>query len=292
MSGTLGDGRWELVDPLGEGTMGRVWRALDRWHDRWVAIKVLSPAMARHQQVRERFRREAEVLRRLKHHRIVALHELRDAEDGLYIVMDLARGGSLLGWLRRHGPMPPRMAVDCAVQAADGLGYAHGLGIVHRDVKPQNLLIRPDGVAVADFGIARLEEAAISLTRTGVRMGSIGYMAPEQARDAKAADHRADVFGLGATLFTLLTGIAPGLIGDDLRRHGDGLPDALARVVMRSTLDEPEHRYGSMEGFVRRLDAVLDTLPPDPPTKPLYMPASDDDLRGEPSSGPTLVFED
>ena len=292
MSGTLGDGRWELVDPLGEGTMGRVWRALDRWNDHWVAIKVLSPAMARHEQVRERFRREADVLRRLKHERVVALHELRDADEGLFIVMDLAPGGSLLGWLRRHGAMPPRMAVGCALQAAEGLGFAHGLGIVHRDVKPQNLLIRPDGVAVADFGIARLEEAAISLTRTGVRMGSIGYMAPEQARDAKAADHRADVFGLGATLFTLLTGIAPGLIGDDLRRHGDALPDAVARVVMRSTLDEPDHRYASMERLARRLEAALDELPPDPPSEPLFTPASDDELRGEPSSGPTLVLDD
>ncbi len=292
MSTTLGDGRWELTDPLGQGTMGTVWRARDRDMHRWVAIKVLSPAMARHEQVRERFRREAQVLQKLRHDRVVRLHELRDTDEGLFIVMDLAEGGSLLTWLRRNGAMPPRLAIDCAVQAAEGLGYAHGVGVVHRDVKPQNLLIRPDGVAVADFGIARLEQAAISLTRTGVRMGSIGYMAPEQARDAKAADHRADVFGLGATLFTLLTGIPPGLIKNDLRDHGGKLPDAAARVVMRATLDAPEHRYPSMERLARALREAREITPATPEAEPLFSPELAAEIDPSPSSGPTLVLED
>lgn len=203
---------YEVGEVIGRGGMGWVYRGRHTAMQRDVAIKVLPLATVDGASLRRRFAREIESIARLRHPHVVTAHDAGEADGCAYLVMEYVDGDDLAAILREAGPLPIDEAVDVARQAAEGLAAAHAAGLVHRDVKPANLLLDADGtVRLADLGLARPLEpvAATDLTRSGHVMGTVGYLAPEQAVDPAAAGPPADVYGLGCTLCELLTGQPP-----------------------------------------------------------------------------------
>ncbi|MFH1466279.1 MAG: serine/threonine-protein kinase [Pseudomonadota bacterium] len=287
---TLADGRYELDAQVGEGSMGTVFRATDTESGEIRAIKLLSPGLARAPILQERFRREAEILTLLKHRNIVRVHDFRDEGGVAYLVMDYVDGGSLKDWVVRHGPMPARMAVGQLLQVCGALAVAHEHGIVHRDIKPANLLIASDGSCrVVDFGIARLD-APTNLTRQGIRMGTLGFMAPEQMRSAHDVDHRADIYAMGATLFALLTASVPTDMEQALARDYARLPEPVAYLVTKATFPLPEQRYAGVQQLAAVLERTLERLPSVPASAPpLYEPVLS--ACESQVTGPTIVFD-
>jgi eukaryotic-like serine/threonine-protein kinase len=205
---TILSDRYELGPELGHGGMARVLRGTDRQLGRHVAIKVLSPPYDRDQAFVERFRREAHAAARLNHPSIVAVYDTGSDDGTHYIVTELVEGETLADLLEREGPLPPRRAVDVATEVTRALEAAHERGVVHRDVKPGNVMLTPEGrVKVVDFGIARAAGVE-SLTRSGLVLGSAPYLSPEQAR-GEPGDERSDIYALGCVLYEMLTGHPP-----------------------------------------------------------------------------------
>src|SRR5260370_4120924 len=201
--------RYAVDRELGHGGMATVYLARDLKHDRAVALKVLRPELAM-AVGSQRCLREIKIAARLQHPHILPLHDSGDASGFLYYVMPYVAGESLGDSLQRDGPMPVEEAVRLAREVAGALEYAHTQGIVHRDVKPANIMLQAGHAVVTDFGIARaLSEAAGSqLTRTGIALGTPLYMSPEQAA-GDAVDGRSDVYSLGCTLYEMLSGRPP-----------------------------------------------------------------------------------
>jgi eukaryotic-like serine/threonine-protein kinase len=262
-------GRYRLRRELARGGMAAVWEAEDKVLARRVAIKVLHPHLAGDDGFRTRFRREAVAAARLAHPHIVTTYDTgRDAEVA-YIVMELVDGATLARLLKTHGPLPITKAVDVAVQVADALACAHAHGVVHRDVKPANILLREDGhVKVADFGIAKAGSGH-DLTRTGVVMGTAKYLSPEQV-SGNPADAGSDIYALGIVLYEMLCG-APPFVGDtdlstavarltaapgSLRDRRQDIPRGLEAVVLRSLARDPAARFQSAEEMRAGLLAV------------------------------------
>lgn len=204
---------------LGQGGMGEVYLGVHTEIGRKVAIKVISPHLARDPRIQERFKREALILAKLNHPNIVQLYDYwARPEEGLFLIMEYVEGISLDRYIHRvlRGPIPPRQAIEIFLQVLDAFQYAHDNGVIHRDIKPGNILLRTDNVVkVLDFGIARImtpdptvagEEA--TLTRTGTTLGTVSYMSPEQlrAKSSTDIDHRSDIYSLGVVLFEMLTG--------------------------------------------------------------------------------------
>ncbi|MEU5990418.1 protein kinase [Spirillospora sp. NPDC047418] len=251
VEGALVAGRYRVSELLGEGGMGQVWRGEDLRLERPVAVKVLQPHLM-HGSVRERalsrFEREGRAAARLVHRNIAAVHDVGE-HDGLpYLVLEYLHGPDLKGLLDRHpGGLRVEQVLRFGAQAAEGLAAAHAAGIVHRDVKPHNLMLAADGtVKVCDFGIARLQGATSGLTG-GATIGTIAYMAPEQLM-GQPIDHRADLYALGATIFQLLTG-RPVFTGED------------ARAVVAQHLAAPPPPAGPLRADTpQELDAFLQTL--------------------------------
>jgi serine/threonine protein kinase len=208
-------GEYVLLDRLGEGGMGVVYRARHRRLDRLVALKVLAPDLTGTPEAEERFHREVRAIARINHPNVVIAHDASEEGGVHYLVTELVEGLDLDALVREHGPMPIDRALDAIEQSAQALAAAHAAGIVHRDVKPSNLLRTKEGrIKLLDLGIARLREndgepASATLTRTNFMLGSLAYMAPEHAEDPRRADERSDVYSLGCTLFQLLTGRIP-----------------------------------------------------------------------------------
>lgn len=246
-------GGLELLDELGRGGMGTVYRARDRKLGRDVAVKFLPDELAARPELKARFLREARAMAALDHRGIVAIHDLREEDGQTFLVMELVEGSPL----SKSIPVPPERALDVMAQVCDALAYAHARGVVHRDVKPENVLLDREGRAkVADFGIARMlrEDRESALTGTGQIMGTPAYMAPEALAGA-AADARMDVFSCGVLLYQLLTGKLPvgGL---------DPLPPAIERIVRRALQHEPAQRYrdaGEMRADLLRATQAGDT---------------------------------
>lgn len=261
----LREGRYKLVSQLGEGGMATVYRARDTMLHVHRAIKVLAPRLAVHAVARERFLGEARIMAGLRHPNIVALHDVGVEGDLAYLVMEEMEGGSLGGRLVTHGPLPPRDAARLMVPVLRALGYAHSQGVVHRDVKPDNVLLTAEGIPkLSDFGIARAEtEERRSLTRTGMMMGSLGFMAPEQRTDAKRATALADVFAAGATVYMLVTAREPyDLYSEGLRdRVYAGVPAELAAVIQVACAYDPAHRFPDAATFADALEKLAGQLP-------------------------------
>jgi serine/threonine protein kinase len=253
--------RYRILRELGRGGMGVVYQARQTVMDRQVVIKVINKALVEHPAALERFRREARAAARLSHPNIVTAYDAEQAGDLQLLVMEFVPGKSLAEVLQQQGPLPVARACDCARQAALGLQHAFEQGMVHRDVKPQNLMLTPqDQVKILDFGLAKLASEAApgkGLTADNAYMGTPDYSAPEQAQDARSADIRADLYSLGCTLYCLLAGRPPfqeetavQTILAHLQKEPIPLPEVrpdvppeLWDVVTRLLAKDPERRY-------------------------------------------------
>jgi serine/threonine protein kinase len=261
-------GAYRIEGLLGRGGMGEVYKAFDTEHDRVVALKVLSEHLAADKGYRERFRREAHSAARLNEPHIVPIHRYGEIEGRLFLDMRLVPGRDVAEVLATDGPFTPARAVSVISQAARALDSAHADGLIHRDVKPSNILLTGEGddefVYLVDFGIARstTDTQGPALTQTGAALGSFDYMAPERFLE-RAADKRVDVYALACVLFEILTGRRP-FMGDGLAvlmyAHLNteppapssvrpDLPRALDAVVVKGLAKEPDDRYGSAGEF-------------------------------------------
>lgn len=266
----LGD--YRLGDKLGSGAMGSVYRAWQLSQDRPAAVKVLRPHVAKNRLFLERFRREAQLMARLNHPNIVRSYGVGKQYGRHYLAMELIEGRSLGDWLYRLGKLPLEDAVHIALAVGRALQHAHQNGLVHRDIKPDNILITNDGeVKIADLGLAKgvLEEDQ-SLTQTGQGAGTPVYMAPEQARDAKNADPRSDLYALGCVLYHMLTGQFPFRGPSSLevilakiegqykpaRQANPDIPPELDALVALLLAAHPDERYQSATDLVNELEEL------------------------------------
>jgi len=272
------NGRYVVTSLLGKGAQARVYLAMDARLRQWRAIKVLAPEYVHDEQVRQRFQQEAEAMARLSHRNLLRILDIDTDGELPFIVMELARAGAVTDWLKRHEKMSPRLAIDVIGQACEGLAHAHAQNIVHRDVKPHNLLIADDGrILLTDFGIAQVGEE--SLTQTGNVLGTFAYMAPEQRNDTKSVDKRTDVYALGATLYTCLTlrTSAELFFAENRDEILDGIPREIALVILDACRYDRDERIGSVSELKQRLDECLESLEdePSPPLNSEIMPVPD-----------------
>ena len=269
MVGELIAGRYELEKLVGSGGMSNVFRAHDRLLERTVALKILHEQYTRDDDYVERFRREARAVAQLAHPNIVTVIDRGEQEGRQFIVFEYIDGENLKE-LSNRGPLEAREAIRLTLQVARALSFAHERGLVHRDVKPQNVLLNEDGQAkVTDFGIARSLDVH-GVTQTGTVLGTSDYIAPEQARGQKV-DPKTDIYSLGVVLYELLSGEVP-FSGDNFvavaMRHvnepapsvSDLRPDCPVRLdlaIQRAMSKAPEDRFESMGDFVLELEACL-----------------------------------
>ena len=237
-------GNYVVLDKLGEGGMGVVLKAEHRRMKRLVALKVISPEALKARGAIQRFDREVQAVAKLEHPNIVTAHDADQAGETHFLVMQYVDGDDLSMIVKQTGPLSVDRAVDYVSQAARGLEFAHQNGVIHRDVKPHNLLLSKEGVVkILDLGLARVEDPLSAsrestLTSTGAVLGTIDYMSPEQAEDTKTADERSDIYSLGCTLFFLLTGRVP-FPGDTMMKrliaHREApLPSLVSAVERRN----------------------------------------------------------
>jgi predicted Ser/Thr protein kinase len=235
----------ELIERIGEGGMGVVYRARQKKLDRIVAVKVLPPREGESTQFAERFTREARALARLEHGNIVRVYEFGEADGLYYLVLEFVDGLNLRE-LSRERAIEPAEALAIVPQICSALQYAHDRGVVHRDIKPENILVGRDGsVKITDFGLAKLLNRAAgdpTLTRQGQVMGTLNYMAPEQIETPNDVDHRADIYALGVVFYEMLTGELPlGKFSPPSERVQVDV--RLDRVVLRALEKQPDRRY-------------------------------------------------
>ncbi|MGZ8818439.1 MAG: serine/threonine-protein kinase, partial [Mycobacterium sp.] len=262
-------GRYKLVELLGRGGMGDVWRAYDTVTDRVVAVKVLPAHLADDQTFQERFRREARAAAGLNNPHVVPIHDFGEIDGRLFVDMRLIEGEDL-GTLLRSGPLPPQRAIKIIEQIALALFAAHRIGLVHRDVKPSNILVTEDDFAyLIDFGIARVAGEA-GLTDTGAAVGTWAYMAPERFSTG-AADARADVYALTCVLYEALTGESP-FPAKTLEQIATAhmlqpppkpstvrpqIPQAMDQVITTGMAKEPDQRYASTKDLATAARAAV-----------------------------------
>ncbi|MFF0988658.1 Stk1 family PASTA domain-containing Ser/Thr kinase [Kocuria nitroreducens] len=303
LTGTLLEGRYELGPRIARGGTATVYQAVDTRLERIVAVKLMHPHLAEDPAAADRFVREARAAARLSHPHVVSVLDQGHAPDGVpYLVMEHVAGSTLRDLLRRRGALPPGEALSLLEPVLDGLAAAHRAGLVHRDVKPENVLISGTGrVTVADFGLTR---AVDQHTATGTVLGTVGYASPELVTGQRV-DTRADVYSAGIVLFELLAGRRPFEGGPlavarahaegavpDLRTLDPGLPAGPARLVARATARDPEQRPPDADAFLEELRAVRAVLRPAELDR-LPAPGA---VRGSPpapapDSGPTTALD-
>lgn len=235
----------EILEPLGQGGMGVVWRARQKRLDREVALKLLRPELAEQPGFAERFQREARALAKLSHPNVVVVHDFGEERGRYFLLMEFVKGVGLRD-LIRDGRLMPARVLEIVPEICAGLQYAHENGVIHRDIKPENILLDREGkVKIADFGLAKLANAApgdFSLTGASQVMGTVHYIAPEQMETPKQVDHRADIYSLGVVFYEMLTGELP--LGRFLPPSEKVSVDVrLDEVVLRSLERERERRY-------------------------------------------------
>ena len=280
VSQTRIDGRYTIERPLGSGGMAEVFLARDGVLDRDVALKVLRGQYAGDEEFYERFRREATSAAGLSHPNIVQVYDRGEAPDGTcYIAMEYVSGGTLKERLDERGPMEPERALAVAGQVAEALWAAHERGVIHRDIKPQNILITDMGhLKVTDFGIARAASAA-TISATNAVFGTAGYLSPEQAL-GEPATPRSDLYSLGIVLYELLTGVVPYRADNPVavcmkhvtepltppRRLDPTIPEAVDALVVKLLAKDPADRPASATELLDDIEGVRRGAPPTAPT--------------------------
>jgi len=264
--GTCIAGRYEVLEELGRGGMGTVYRVLDRKINEEIALKLLKPEVAADARIIERFKNELKLARKIVHKNICRLYDINEAAGGLFITMEYVPGENLKSLVREGRPVAEDEAVSIAGQVGEGLAEAHRLGVVHRDLKPQNIMLDPGGgVHIMDFGIARLMGGS-EMTEAGTIIGTPEYMSPEQV-EGRPVDQRSDIYSLGIILYELVTGRVP-FSGEtplavalrqktekpvDPRTLSPGLSPGLAALILRCLEKSPEARSQNAEDLLREL---------------------------------------
>ncbi len=277
-------GNYDLLEKIAEGGMGAIYRGRHRPSGRVVAIKIMPPHMAANPTLLSRFEQEFRAASRLDHPNVVRALDYNDTGDTPYLVMEFVDGESLGQKLERDGRMPEAEAIRIIAQVAQGLHRAHKHNLIHRDVKPDNILLTSDGVAkLADLGLVKEADSDLNLTKTGRGLGTPHFMAPEQFRNAKNVDKRCDIYSLGATLYQMVTGELPFRSSGPLdawmkkihneltppRQLVPGLSERIEWAILRAMSADPEKRPATCREFVedltghstRRLPAVDSSTP-------------------------------
>jgi eukaryotic-like serine/threonine-protein kinase len=265
-------GSYRVLSPLGVGGMSSVFRAVHVETNHEVALKVLTRSLARNSTLLQRFLREARSAETLEHPNIVAIYD-RGIDSGRhYLVLEYLAGGDFHDYILQRGPLCLAEAITVVKSTVEGLKYAAARGLIHRDVKPSNILRTPDGkIKIIDLGLALQQEFEDErVTRDGTTVGTVDYMAPEQARDSRATSIQSDMYSLGCTFYFLLAGVPPfpgGDITDKLTRHAKNpapevrdlrpdLPAELSAVLLKLMAKRPEDRFASYDGLTAALDAI------------------------------------
>ncbi|MFO0954766.1 MAG: serine/threonine-protein kinase, partial [Isosphaeraceae bacterium] len=298
-------GSYELLEPLGTGGMSSVFRARHLETGLEVAVKVLPRNLAKNPTVLQRFLREARSAEALQHPHIVAIYDRGQDQGRNYLVLEYVHGGDLHDRVRSEGPLPIHLAVSAIRQVAEGLRYAATCGVIHRDIKPANVLMTSDGkVKVIDLGLAlQADDEDERVTREGTTVGTVDYMAPEQARDSRATSIRSDIYSLGCTFMFLLTGQPPfpgGDVAEKLHRHINvpppdprsrrpEIPDSLAQLVLKMLAKQPEARFSGYDELLDALGQIKTETSTAAPVQnapvPVLFDDSDDEIALAPSDG-------
>ena len=270
--GMLLDGRYELLERIGSGGMAVVYRAMDNRLNRQVAVKIMRSELASSEKFRQRFQTESHAIAMLSHPNIVNVFDVSHSENVEYIVMELLTGETLKQYMRSKKHLTVRETMNFSLQIARALAHAHSKGIVHRDIKPQNIIVMPDStVKVADFGIADLQSELPDVENEAI--GSVHYISPEQAR-GQPVDARSDIYSLGIVMYEMLSGQLPFDGEDDrdialkhlsavprpLREIDSHIPEGLVRIVMRAMEPRVEERYQSADELAADLDKYRKSL--------------------------------
>jgi hypothetical protein len=272
--GTLFAGRYEVIEELGRGGMGGVYKVFDQKIGEVVALKVIHPEISVNEKAIDRFRNELKFARKIGHRHVCRMFDLGEVDRTFYITMEYVEGENLKSFIRRSGQLAPRKAISLGKQVCEGLAEAHRLGIIHRDLKPQNIMIDREGNArIMDFGVARFTEAE-GHTGSGVVVGTPEYMSPEQAETTEI-DKRADLYALGVILYEMVTGRVP-FAGETplavLIKHKQEPPqnpqesnplvsEAVTRIILRCLAKDKDVRYQSAEELYGDLTAAEADLP-------------------------------
>jgi serine/threonine protein kinase len=271
-------GHFELIEYVGGGGMGRVFRAVDTRLARNIALKILSPNQASDPETLQRFQNEAQSAARLDHENIARVHYVGEDRGIHFIAFEFVEGVNIRGLVEQKGVLPLDEAVNYVLQTAEALAHADSRHVVHRDIKPSNVLITPEGrVKLIDMGLARLRQLdhrATDLTASGVTLGTFDYISPEQARDPRNADIRSDIYSLGCTFFFMLTGRPPFSEGTvlqkllqhqseqppDVRQFRPDLPEEIQPVLQKMLAKDPQDRYCNPAALVADLTALAERL--------------------------------
>lgn len=269
--GTMLSGRYEVLKRVGSGGMADVYMAKDHKLNRNVAVKVLKSEYVEDEKFLKKFETEAQAVARLSHPNIVNVYDV-GIEDGInYIVMELAEGMTLKEYIRRKGYLSPKETVEISLQIASAISHAHKNHIIHRDIKPQNILVSEIGnVKVTDFGIAKATSSN-TVTSTATAMGSVHYISPEQAK-GRFCDEKSDIYSLGITMYEMVTGHVPfdhenGVtialmhLQNEITPPSqirDGIPDSLEKIILKCTMKKPEERYQTADDLIADLRLVFE----------------------------------
>ena len=270
MSVKLLAGRYELLEKIGDGGMAVVYKARCRLLNRFVAIKILKPEFAKNPDIIESFRRESQAAAGLSHPNIVGIFDVGREGNLHYIVMELIEGQTLSKMIEKEGPIEYHKVIDITKQIAAGLSYAHKHHIIHRDIKPHNILMTPDGVAkIADFGIAKAMSESIDDDSEEMVMGSVHYFSPEQARGGYV-DEKSDIYSLGIVMYEMLTGRVPFDAETPVQvalmhineqmippsRYVPTIPPRLEAIILKATAKVQVSRYANVDEIIKELDKI------------------------------------